>query len=419
MKKFVRGDIDGFVGLFIDNLVQFLVIISLCGGLLGFGPELLLKKVLPGAALSLVAGNLFYAWQAHQMAKKSQRTDYCALPYGINTPSVFAYVFLVMLPVKITASSSGHDDPSLLAWQVGLVACLGSGLIEMIGSLGAEKIRKMTPRAALLSTLAGIALGFISFGFLFRSFTYPVVGLVTLGSIFMFYFGKVKIKGNLPGGFVALIIGVTLCWVTGLRSSADIPATNLGLYLPVPVIGDILSALRGDEWLAYLGIIIPMGLFNVIGSLQNLESAEVAGDKYHTGSSLFVNGFGTSLGALFGSCFPTTIYIGHPGWKALGARAGYSVLNAVVCTIICCSGLMLFISWLIPIEAGMAIVVWIGLVISSQAFGAVPAHHMPAVVVGLLPGLGAWGILLAKSGYRIAGGAFDEDIIYTLFLKAD
>ena len=42
--------------------------------------------------------------------------------------------------------------------------------------------------------------------------------------------------------------------------------------------------------------------------------------------------------ALFGSAFPTTIYIGHPGWKALGARAGYSILNGAFVTTICVTG---------------------------------------------------------------------------------
>ena len=33
--------------------------------------------------------------------------------------------------------------------------------------------------------------------------------------------------------------------------------------------------------------------------------------------------------ALFGSCFPTTIYIGHPGWKAVGGRVGYSLATGI------------------------------------------------------------------------------------------
>ena len=106
---------------------------------------------------------------------------------------------------------------------------------------------------------------------------------------------------------------------------------------------------------------------------------------------------------MFGSTFPTTIYIGHPGWKAMGARAGYSVLNGVFATVVCLTGTLAHIAWAIPVDAGMAIVLWIGIVITAQAFSATPREHAPAVVIGILPGVGAWGALLAKNGLRAAG----------------
>jgi AGZA family xanthine/uracil permease-like MFS transporter len=171
----------------------------------------------------------------------------------------------------------------------------------------------------------------------------------------------------------------------------------------VPVLGDLADALSGDALLVYLSVVIPMGLFNLVGSLQNIESAEAAGDRFDTRSSLAVNGLGTLAAALFGSCFPTTIYIGHPGWKAMGSRAGYSVLNAVFATVVCLGGLLPHIAWAVPVDAGMAIVLWIGLVITAQAFQATPRSHAPAVVVGLLPGVAAWGALMAKNGLRAAG----------------
>ena len=168
---FVRGDLDGFFGLALDNLIQLLLIDALCGTVLGFPDALLYGQVLPGAAISILIGNLFYSWQAMKLARAQGRTDVCALPYGINTPSVFAYVFLVMLPVKLATG-----DP-YLAWQAGIVACLGSGLIELCGAPLAGWLRRNVPRAALLSALAGIALTLISMEFLFRTFASPVVGL--------------------------------------------------------------------------------------------------------------------------------------------------------------------------------------------------------------------------------------------------
>ncbi len=403
MRWLVRGDVDGFFGLALDNLVQLLVIDALCRTVLGFPEELVYGRILPGAAVSLLVGNLYYARQAMRLGRQSGRADVCALPYGINTVSLFAYVFLVMLPARLAAEAAGHPHPAEVAWRAGLVACLGSGLIELAGAFVAERVRRATPRAALLSTLAGIALTFISLGFLFRTYAHPVVGLTTLGVILLVYFGRVRFRGGLPGGLVAVTLGALLAWITGLAPTGPAPATALAPRPPLPVAGDLLAALAGLEWTGALAIILPMGLFNVFGSLQNIESAEAAGDAFPTRPSLAVNGLGTVAAALFGSCFPTTIYIGHPGWKAMGARAGYSVLNAVFLSVVLWSGGLALLAWAVPVDAAMAIVLWIGIVITAQAFQATPRAHAPAVVMGLLPGVAAWGALMAKNGLRAAG----------------
>src|SRR5712692_1815711 len=415
MRWMSRGDVDGFFGLALDNLVQLLLIDTLCRFVLGFPPKLVYGRVLPVAAVSILVGNLAYAYQAKQLAERTGRSDVCALPYGINTVSLFAHVFLIMAPAKALAMRAGAADPSRIAWQAGLLATLCSGLIEIVGAFVAERVRKVTPRAALLSTLAGIALGFISSGFLFRTFARPVVALTTFGIVILTYFGRVRFKGRIPGGMVAVGVGTLLAWLSGIAPTGPRP-DSASFHFPVPVVGDVLAALNGNQLLPYLSVIVAMGLFNVLGSLQNIESAEAAGDAYKTQPSLLINGVGSVVAALFGSTFPTTIYIGHPGWKALGARAGYSVLNGAFVTVICVTGTLAWIAWAIPIDAGMAIVLWIGIVIVAQAFQATPREHAPAVVVGLLPGLGAWGALMAKNGLRAAGiggqtGPFSDALI--------
>jgi len=422
MQWIVRGDIDGFFGLALDNLVQLLLIDALCRFVLGFSAELIYGRVLPGAAVSILVGNLAYSYQARRLAEGTGRTDVCALPYGINTVSLIAHVFLVMLPAKALAIQAGASDPARIAWQAGLLATLCSGLIELAGAFVAERVRRATPRAALLSTLAGIAVAFISGGFLFRTFARPIVGLTTFGIVMLTYFGRVRFRGHLPGGMVAVGVGTLLSFAIGIAPVGARPSAP-SLHLPVPVIGDIMAALGGGHLVPYLSVIIAMGIFNVVGSLQNIESAEAAGDSYPTRPSLLINGVGSVAAALFGSAFPTTIYIGHPGWKALGARTGYSVLNGAFLTLICLTGTLAWIAWAVPIDAGMAIVLWIGIVISAQAFQATPRAHAPAVVIGMLPGLGAWGALLAKNGLRAAGvGAPDKPFSAALvgeFLKTD
>src|SRR5262245_2735433 len=130
---FVKRDLDGFFGLFIDNLVQLLLIVALCGSCgIGRDSPLLLDFILPGAAVSILVGNLFYAWQAHRLAAREERSDVTALPFGINTPSLLVYIFFVMQPVY---NKTGSAET---AWLMGLVACLGSGVIEFGGAFIAE-----------------------------------------------------------------------------------------------------------------------------------------------------------------------------------------------------------------------------------------------------------------------------------------
>ncbi|GIW79554.1 MAG: permease [Gemmatales bacterium] len=401
MRWFCRGDLDGFFGLALDNLVQLLLIAALWKNVLGFPEDLLYAQVLPGVAVSLFVGNFYYALQAKRLAQATGRDDVCALPYGINTVSLLAYVFLVMLPAKSYALEQGIENPARFAWQAGLLACAGSGVIELCGAFFAERLRRATPRAALLATLSGIALGFISLTFVYRTFARPVVGLTTLAIILLTYFGGVRFPAGLPGGLVAVACGTAIAWSTGIAGGEM--SGNVGINWPIPVLGDLFASSTPDNLAAYFSIILPMGIFNVIGSLQNIESAEAAGDTFPTAPSLAVNGIGTLAAAAFGSCFPTTIYIGHPGWKAMGARAGYSILNAIFFTFICLTGTLAYIVWAVPIDAGMAIVIWIGIIITAQAFQTTPGKHAPAVVVGLLPAVGAWGTLMALNGLRAAG----------------
>src|SRR4029079_2455431 len=137
-----------------------------------------------------------------------------------------------------------------------------------------ERVRKATPRAALLSTLAGIALTFISLGFFFRAYARPLVGLTTLAVVMLIYFGHRRFRGGLPGGLVAVALGTAISWAIGIAPVGAHPAVAGGLFLPIPVLGDLFEAFRGGQFVTYLSIIVPMGMFNIVGSIQNLESAE-------------------------------------------------------------------------------------------------------------------------------------------------
>jgi len=400
---FVRGDIDGFFGLFVDNLLQLMLIAVLCGQVCGMPAELVYGRILPGAALSILFGNAFYAWQARRLAMRTGRTDVTALPYGINTVSLIAYVFLIIAPIYLETKDSN------LAWQAGLFACLASAVLEGVGAFVGDWLRRNTPRAALLSSLAGIAITFIAMGFVFQIFALPAIALAPALFVIMVYGGQVKLPLGLPGGFVAVLLGVGLGWALRWAGfpyfQPVVEPYHFAVYLPTPVFPDLLAFVHNGQGWRYFSVILPMALFNVIGSLQNLESAEAAGDRYDTRSSLLVNSAGSLVAAVLGNPFPTTIYIGHPGWKAMGARWGYSLLNGAVITCLCLIGGVTLVLKVVPMEAMIGILLWIGLIITAQAFQEVPKKHSAAVALGLMPALAAWALLLVETALRKAGSS--------------
>jgi AGZA family xanthine/uracil permease-like MFS transporter len=402
-----RGDLDGFFGLMVDNLVQVLLIVDLCRYVAGLSDELIYQRILPGVAISLLVGNVYYGLQARYVARRDANPGCTALPYGINTPSVIAYCLFIMGPIY---RSTGNAQ---LAWQAGLVACLVSGLVEFLGAFAAERLRRATPRAALLGVLAAVGITFIAADFAFRIYTRPLVGILPLAILLLAYYARFRFPWRLPGGLVAVLAGTVIAWGATLAGGdwfGGVPMSGAAVADALGRAGDggvdfsrvqwIAPVFVGDQiWrllidnpqlvLLYLTVSVPMGVINVLGSLQNIESAEAGGDRFATAPSLAVNGAGSIAAALFGSCFPTTIYIGHPGWKALGARSGYSALNGVFFTAIFLLGLGPLLGALIPIEAGAAIVAYIGLIITAQAFQATPREHAPAVAIALFPAMAA------------------------------
>jgi AGZA family xanthine/uracil permease-like MFS transporter len=399
----VAGDLDGFFALFIDNLVLLMLIAGLCPTVCGLPLSLVFGRILPGAAFSILVGNLFYGWQARRLALRTGRSDVTALPYGINTISVIVFCFYIMGPVY--ARTHNTD----LTWKMGIFACFLTGVIEVIGAFCADWLRRVTPRAALLCPLAGLALTFLAGTFSFQIFSQPLVGMIPMLLTLIAYAARLKLPGRVPAAFVALLFGLGAAGFCHLMHWA-LPAPDslpgrIGWTPPVPVnlAGIIFSA---EGW-TYFSYIFPLGLLGVLSAVQILESAEAAGDRYETRSSLLMNGVGTICAAAFGSAFTTALYIGHPAWKALGARSAYSTMNGVVIMLLCLFGGMTLVVRYIPLAAALGIIVWIGVIMTVQAFQAIPKHHAPAVALGFVPMLAGWVLTFIQGTLGAAGVSLD------------
>ena len=376
-----REDLNAFWALFADNLANFVMVAALTKYVLGIPDEIIFSRIFPGLGVALLIGLGFYSWRAHKLARDTGRTDVTALPYGISTPVLFVYTFGVMLPVKLAT------DDGVLAWQVGIAAAFIGGLIEISGSFLGPLLKRITPRAGMLGTLAGIALVYIGTVPLAEIFESPVIAFPALAIVFVGLVAGVRLPFNIPAGLLAIVVGVGIALTIG---EAHVSFEGVGLFVPVPVFGDLINGfiqliVRPE----LLVIIVPLEIYNFIETMNNVESAEAAGDEYPVRQCQIVDGLGTVCGSIFGSAFPTTVYIGHPGYKRLGGRAGYALMVGVILALASFAGLISFLHQLIPVAVVAPMLVFIAMVICGQAFAAIPKRHVMAGAVALMPHVGA------------------------------
>jgi AGZA family xanthine/uracil permease-like MFS transporter len=154
--------------------------------------------------------------------------------------------------------------------------------------------------------------------------------------------------------------------------------------------------LGGLHW-SFLKVIlvtaIPFGIYDLVEAMDNVVSASAAGDEYPTTRVLTADGVVSLIGCLMGNPYINAVYIGHPGWKAMGGRIGYSAATGVMIIILSWFGIISLMTALIPVVAISPILLYIGMLIGSQAFQESPHRHAPAIVVALVPSLAAWGRL--------------------------
>ena len=161
------------------------------------------------------------------------------------------------------------------------------------------------------------------------------------------------------------------------------------------------------EALPYLSLAAPFALATVIGGIDNTESAIVAGDEYRARDILLTEALATMAAGLCGGVIQNTPYVGHPAYKAMGARAGYTLATALVIGVGAATGAISLLVSVLPEAAVAPILMFIGLEITAQAFTASPARHAPAIAISFIPAVAALVLIelnqfLAAAGRRVA-----------------
>ena len=403
-KIWVPGDWNAFFGFGTNILVNLLTLTGLLRFVLKMPDSLVFGRILPAAGLMLCLSTMYYAWLAYRLAQKTGRSDVCALPSGISVPHMFIVTFVIMLPILIKT-----NDP-IEAWQAGLTWVFVQSFVLMIGGFIAPVIRKITPRAALLGSLAGVSITFISMTPAAQIFVTPVIGVVCLAVILLSWFGGVRFFKGLPGGLVAIGVGTTIAWGSNLfgwnfggLSAGNLSAavSNFSLHVPVPAVMNVFAGFK------YLSIIlvtaIPFGIYDLVEAMDNVESASAAGDSYHTVKVLSADGVVSLIGCMMGNPYINAVYIGHPGWKAMGGRIGYSAATGIMVIILAWFGVISLMMAVIPVVAILPILLYIGMLIGSQAFQETPKSHAPAVILALVPQIAAWGKTQIDNALGAAG----------------
>jgi AGZA family xanthine/uracil permease-like MFS transporter len=83
------GDWNALFGFGTNILVNMLVLTGLLRFVLKMPDELVFGRILPAAGLIMALSTCYYAWLAYRLAKRTGRTDVCALPSGISVPHMF------------------------------------------------------------------------------------------------------------------------------------------------------------------------------------------------------------------------------------------------------------------------------------------------------------------------------------------
>lgn len=375
---FKAGDVGGLAYALAGNIVNYIIIIATLKGVLHWPDKLVYGKVIPGMSIGLMIAGIYYAWMAYKLSKKEGRSDVTALPSGISTPAMFVYLYGIIMPLHYLI-----NDPEKV-WAAAVAACFIGGLIEVFGGFFGSAIRKAIPTAALLGTVAGIALVWMGNKGLYDTYADPILGMPVLIIAIVGLIGGYMFPGKIPPLLVAVVGGIIYAFTLG-RITPDF--SGFGFYMTNPVEG-VTNVFNGfKEILPYLSIIIPIKIYNFFETMDNVESAIAAGDHYNVGEAQIVDGCTTMVSALFGGCMPITVWLGHAGLKKSDAGAGYSWVSGLILGACGIFGAFGFINSMMPSVIAAITFLWCAVVMVAQAFRAIQPKHAAAVAMAMIPHL--------------------------------
>ena len=94
--KLVPGDVNGFLGLVVDNLSVLALLAAILIGGYSIPADIVFGRMFPGTAFGVLVGDLIYTGLAVRLARRTGRNDVTAMPFGLDTPSTIGMALLVL-----------------------------------------------------------------------------------------------------------------------------------------------------------------------------------------------------------------------------------------------------------------------------------------------------------------------------------
>ena len=387
------GDINAFFGLIIDNIANLLLLCSLLA-IFKVPVSFSLGYMVPGTAIGVLVGDLLFFALAFWLAKKTGNHQVTAMPLGIDTPSLFGMVFLVLGPAYAAgiAKDMSEHEAAIQMWHIGMCAILVTGIVKCVLAFFSNWIHRVFPRAGLLGSLAAISLVLISFAALPKMAAHPIVGFLSLTLVIVTLVARQPLPFKIPGALAAVLLGTLLAYVClGVEQFTGAFTPERASISPVLFPKEWLEAFR-FEWLSampkivpYLGFILPFAFATVIGGIDCAESAASVGDDYKSSHVIGIEAFATLIASFCGGVIQTTPYIGHPAYKAMGGRAAYVLGTALFIGGAGVIGYAGYIFKFIPEEAVLPILLFISIEITAQSYLATPRRHYAALAIATFP----------------------------------
>ncbi len=396
----------------LDNVVTLALLAGILVGGFGFPADIVYTRMFPGTALGVMVGDFIYTWLAFRLARKTGRDDVTAMPLGLDSPSTIGMALTVLGPAFVAAKARmSATDAAVVAWQIGMAAMVLMGLFKVAMSFAGDAVRRWIPEAGLLGSIGGVGIALLGTLQLGEIFSEPVAGVMALGIILYAVVAKIRLPLRAPGVLAGVAVGAVVYYALGAAGLSvhhiAHPAATLAFALPLPTLGFVAGMPAAVE--EYLPLALPFAILTIVGGINVTESARVAGDDYRTRDILLTEAISTLVAGVCGGVAQTTPYIGHPAYKEMGGRAGYTLATGVFVGLGGIFGYIAFMADALPKPILAPILVFIGLEIATQGYLAPPRRHAIAVTFAVLPSVAQFAFVFLSQVYggALLGAAID------------